>query len=295
MTVTIEQGILGLEAYFVWNGSTVLHGQTLPRARVTKIQGLHSLPDADDNRASRTAAIGEVAYPSLARGKTIVYEGVLQAATLSDLRELEASLRSAFADRSNEGSMAHVPYEDYIGEGGDDGYWFYTARVLQLDVPEEQLFDATAVPSPYQRPFTLGLRMSDPRVYWNEEVSEGPDSSDVTVENLGIAPTDPVVEVGITGTGLHDVTISSDAPHQLELVDVDLTGLGAGRIVFDFAARTIEFITTVGAEVTDIAYSLDVATSDWWDAGIPGLSPGQSTVEQSGGDDITVTFRHASW
>ena len=65
MAVAIIDGILGLEARHRWNGIFLLNDLEggLPRTKLTRITGIHSLPEADDEREPRTAMIGEWIFP----------------------------------------------------------------------------------------------------------------------------------------------------------------------------------------------------------------------------------------
>lgn len=146
---------MGLEYLHTWNSIITLNEQTgIPRIEIDRITGLWSLPEADDNRAPRTAQDGEIVYPSFRRGKTITYTGRVIAATALSLRALQMGFLGAFGERSDEGTMV-------MSHSGAPSY-YYIARVLALDMDEEQTFSQDSVPSPFQRGFDLSLRMSHP-------------------------------------------------------------------------------------------------------------------------------------
>lgn len=145
--------LYGMETWHQWSSGLTLNAGGMPRIVIEKIVGLHALPEADDFRASRTEQPGEIIYPSFARGKTITYNGTIYANSWGNLRTWESTMYWSFWDRSNEGNM---------NVGG--AYRFY-ARPLALEMDDEQTVGPHAIPYPYQRPFVLSLRLSDPNYY----------------------------------------------------------------------------------------------------------------------------------
>lgn len=286
MGVALADGPRGLEATHVWTpdepatSPVVLNDRgALPRFWLDRIGGFKSLPDADDNRQSRTARIGESPLPGLVRGKTITPEGRIQATSLQELRQQESLLQAALGERDLEGGWAAVPKP---GLGDDTFHWETRGRVLQLDVDDEFTYDANAQPTPWQKAFLLGIRLSDPRWTWTDTQLSAENASQVTVTNEGTAPAELVVTVGgASGT----VTVFNDTiGDQLRFV-----GLPAGDLVLDSAARTA---TIAGDDV--LAY-LDSFASTWWDRGRPALRRGANTIRQTGGSSVQVSFRHTSW
>jgi hypothetical protein len=117
----ITAGVLGLEARHTWWGELgpitlnqlwddsgnryvlARPGQPLRPGRaaaaavypLTRIQGLHSRTETDDNRAPLTARMGEEIYLSLQRAKTVTYEGTICGATLADLRRAGRHFRQS--------------------------------------------------------------------------------------------------------------------------------------------------------------------------------------------------------
>jgi hypothetical protein len=104
VSLTITAGVPGLEGEHTWNGGIVLGREfgtpKLPRYKVTKWTGLHSLPESDDNRDKNTSRAGETIWPSFARGKTVIPTGVIQAYDLEEMRVATAYMRGQFANRS---------------------------------------------------------------------------------------------------------------------------------------------------------------------------------------------------
>lgn len=130
--------------------------------RITGITGLSSLGDSEDNRDLRVGGVGEVARLSERRGKTVVYEGKIKAGSLLELREAETALRAAFADQSAEGRMDLSAHPDNTELEGQTAK-FLEARALNCDIIDQQ------TSKKWERPFVIGLRMSDPRVFDEQE------------------------------------------------------------------------------------------------------------------------------
>jgi hypothetical protein len=132
-----------------------------PRYKLTRVSGLHSLGDPQDNRDLLVGRIGEISRLSKRRGKTVVYEGTITARNLLELRTAEQDLRAAFFDLDFEGRMDVAWHEDNA-EFAAIAPKFYEARPLACEVIDEQ------GSAHFNRPFVLSLRMSDPR-YFDEE------------------------------------------------------------------------------------------------------------------------------
>lgn len=121
--------------------------------------GLASLGDATDNRDVRVGEDGEIPRTSHRRGKTVSYEGVIRAGSARELRNYQAELRAAFANRSDEGAMEVFPHELNPEFDEGEGRSLFHARVVgleMLDLRDSQRFEST---------FVLALRMSDARYF----------------------------------------------------------------------------------------------------------------------------------
>jgi hypothetical protein len=129
------------------------------RIMIEQITGWRSLPESDDNRAERTYGEGEIVFPGLLKGKTLVYEGQVRALDWTGLKGPANSMVLGFSNMSDEGVMTVTPHS-FIG----GPVWTYSARVLSLefDPKPEVLLGA---PEPFRWAFQLNLRMSDPRFY----------------------------------------------------------------------------------------------------------------------------------
>jgi hypothetical protein len=205
--------------------------------------------------------------PGAPRGKTVVYEGIVQARTLSGLRQTAKALRAACRERNVEQRM-------WLGTD-----YFMDGRVLAFDEDDEQTTGPQAV-RPFQREFQLSLRLSDSRVYYNQlGVVGAADGESVVLHNSGDADTDPVLTLTVTAA---TVTVYNGTLDKYLIFN----GLGAhiaGVLVVDFKARTAR----IGA--FDAMTGFDTAGSTWWDEYVPGLVPGDNNV------GVTGAAMSASW
>jgi hypothetical protein len=321
----IDAGVLGLEARHTWWGELgpvrfnqlwddagnrivparpgqILRPGRVPAAaiyKLTKITGLHSRPDSDDNRANLTGRVGEEVYPSLQRGKTVTYEGTIIAASLADLRRAETQLRRATAGTSKT-FMLVEPHPTY----GNVPYAYF-ARAMQLDLADEQTNSPSEAMGPYQRPFIFAVRQHDPRYYvWQQRSAMGLTAGGTyTVTNQGSAGADPVFTLHSTpGDYIGSVVRIFNLTMNRELrIDGLLVAPGLvfpittvinGYVRINFADRTI-MNNTGGSLVRGI----DISLSDWWDAGIMGLAPGDNAIKAVGDNVGTfdVQWLDASW
>jgi len=211
---------------------------------------------------------------ALRHGKTIVYSGLLLGATAISLRTLRTNMLSAFAAVTAERTMSIAPHASVGGPA-----WTFNARCTGLDIPEHQTVGWSALPTPYQRDYTLTLRCSDGRIYSVANAVSVTHATAAAVTNSGTAPADPVVTVaGASGT----VTLT-DGTHTLTFANTP-----SGSLVVDFAART--------AKVGSTPVKLVVASSDWWDSFVDGIAPGASvSVTQTGGSSVNVAFTPSVW
>lgn len=302
---TDVQSIPELEAVHTWEAVLALGDNqgSLPRFYVEEWDGLNDLPDLDDLRVNASGMAREKVYPSLPRGKTITCTGKIQAQTAASLRFRAAFMRAALLpDPSTlrEGTMRIVPKASYGGKS-----YRYTARVRSLQISGKQTYEAQALPSAYQRDFTLVLRMSDGRYFVDGEtiVAQGANGSGannpfVDVTNTGTAPADPVYR--ITGP----VTNPQITRPGYTLRLPGLVIAGGGWVDVDFLNRRV--VDSGGFDRTP--YVDD--QSNWWERGIPGLPPASPlgvgvttrvTLAQTGsgnpgaGSNVRATFDAAVW
>ena len=286
---TVDHGILGLEGIHRIGDELDVNVQTgWPRIELDRITGLHSLPEADDNREPTYAQGGERVYPSLARGKTITYEGRVLGRDIWQLRSKTHALRLACAGgRLMETSFVVRPHPTVGGNSHR-----FDARVLSLEVDDEQTLGNEAMPTAYQRGFVLTVRQSDPRYYLvGADVSSGGAAgATVTLDNVGNAPALPVFVVnGPVADELLFHRFDNFVERKLLYDDV---GLAAGQqLRLDFNNRTLRRVS----DDASFEHKRVFEDSNWWDAGAAGLNAGITHVTVTGGGSWTITFSPASW
>lgn len=284
-----DDGILGLEGEFVFRSLTMNNRSalTFPRVIVDRITGLHSRADREAASEPKRGQIGEHHYPAAPRGKTVVYEGRVQAQSLVSLRSMERAMRGVFNDPIDAiHTMVHQPP---AARGGVS--WFYNARIMSLDITDEQTRGPGALPSPWQRLFAASLRMVDPRFFSSDLIVSPLKSTGQshTVVHEGGAPTDPVIRLhGPLGT---TVTISRPG-EVLELTGAQLATVGSGEtLIVDFMAREARVNDDPAQDLSHLV----TFGSTWWDDGKEGVPPlGSHAITVSGGS-WEVLFRHADW
>ena len=219
--------------------------------------------------------MGELGYTSLTRGKTITYEGRVIGRTLEELRAHGTLMRSLFADRTTAHKMAVRP-NPAIGAMA----YYYNARVLALDMDDDQAASPWAMPSPYQRPFVLSLRQLDPRYYRDQAPAfyEGDPGITVTVTNPGLAPTPPYWRIFGPISGGDVVLQRRTNPDERQIVFRDVTIASGAVLRFNHANRMLKRESD-NADFTD---KLDFSATDWWDPGVDDLLPGTTDIRASG-------------
>jgi hypothetical protein len=305
VSLTITAGVPGLEGEHTWNGGIVLGREfgtpKLPRYKVTKWTGLHSLPESDDNRDKNTSRAGETIWPSFARGKTVIPTGVIQASDLEEMRVATAYMRGQFANRSDEGQMISeaVAHLDGIP-------WSWNARVLALDIDDEVKRGPGAQPTPWEREFMLSLRMSDARFYdWSDlglATDSGPfldygagGGAAVThlVVNEGNADSDPVITGTCTAGGEVAMWNAAFNASDGNPPRLHFDNLEPGELEVNFRAKSAT-LTPIGDDPEEVSQLL-LADSSWWDELIPGLIPGNNLVAVEGLDNWHVLHYNTSW
>ena len=284
--VTNAHGVPGLEGIHSWRGFSLNNYHAVPMAvaKLRKITGLHSRPDSDDNREPLKGHSGERVLPSQTRGKTVIYEGVLQAPTLDNLRQVAAGMRSAFGTTTAE-DFIHVTVPP--ARGGVS--WYGQARVIDFTMDEEQTFPQQALPTPWQRPFTITFRMS--RGYWMSDPPQADsgvgNGTVLTRFNEGNFPADPIITFSGPAALVNVERIGGPEPRKLQFAELD--DLAVARVQLDFGARTMWANT--GA---DAGNRLVMAQSNWWDDGASGMRPGQNDIRVAGVSSWELYYRHTS-
>jgi hypothetical protein len=147
-----------------------------PRFKLLRITGLGSKGEQEENADRPVGRPGEISRLSMRRGKSVVYEGELQARSLLALREAEEAFRAAFEDGTTLGRM-DVTWHPLLTEFAAVPAKFYEARALTADIIDQQA--ATT----WSRPYVVGLRNLDRRYF------------DEATEVHSVEITEPLVEV----------------------------------------------------------------------------------------------------
>lgn len=268
----IDSGVLGIEALWTWDDALLLNDQTAAdHFHISKVTGLLGGADHEDPRAKKVGRIGENVYPTSPGGVTVVLEGELRSQTLPGLRSFGRALRGAFADLRAERPMDIAPHVDLGGP---------TGRFHARQLPDGLTLDDIQQTTRWSRKATLGLRLSDPRVYFSAlavDVTGDP----AIVTNPGSAPADPIlILAGASG----NVTVDNGTN------TLSFTGVPSGTLIIDFAARTARIF---GGDNVQLV----VADSDWWDSFVDGIPAGATSlaINQTGATSVQVTFTPADW
>lgn len=288
------QSVPGLEAVHIWSDLVAMNDLgNFPRVRLRRIPGFHALPDFEDNRTPRFGQIGENPRFSIPNGKNVTYEGTIEALDNDSLREFEGRLGSAFSRR--DGRMSITPFNWSSSQP-----WYYDARITAFDPPEELPESMRTFTQGFERKFTLGLRMSDPRFYTAVRTAEartpavaavagiqlpwrlpvvipdltGGSSGVLTVVNLGSAPVDPVID--LYGPAKNPWLENETLGVGIYFKEVEIAN--GSFIRLDFNSRSI---LLDGAD--ELRGKLNDEESTWWDPGVPGLRPLEPGMGNSDG------------
>jgi Phage tail protein len=284
-------GILSLEARHQWNDGTVMNDlDASPRIKIDAISGLRSIADGEDNRTSMPGRRGERVRHGLRRGKTVAYEGRVQARSLADLRSLFDHFASEFDDLA-EGRMLVSAHPEYSAGFSR----FYRGRAITFNDGDE-IFNPDSR-WPYQQSFALGIRMGDTRFYGLQQVSVetgeiaesgglappatppltisslGDGAGTVTVGNPGTAAADPVIEI----FGPISNPVITNLTQGLALAFRDVTIAEGSFLRIDFDARTVLLEGT-----SDYRSKIDWSLSDWWNPGVAGFLAGDNVIQLRG-------------
>lgn len=306
-------GLEGIHTPDVSFPVTLNDRSSFPRYKLRRIAGLRSRPDFAPPEADKaTMRVGEVPRQGELLGKTIVYEGDVEATDLVMLREACEDLTAAF-ESTGEIRMDVEPHPSYAGPALPSR--FYHGRPLECtveEVPPTRVFGPT---SGWRLPFTLSLRLSDPRYYFptlatvtddvlGDESGDGgfpvtpplylePSSTDglrVTCLNEGKAPTEATITVAGPVVNPRLSRVGTDYFLKFR----DLTLEAGETLIVDSHARTAR-----RGSGTNVTHKLHPA-STWWDRGVEFLPRGSSEVRLRGYTiaapaSLSVAFYSADW
>lgn len=285
----------GREAIHTWDGRLVLGDPTTsPAFLIEEISGRDAKADHEDRRTPRVGQIGETPRRTLLQGKTEAWRGSIYAGSLAELRRARALLLDAFST-NDELRMDVAWHPDYratlLPEEQVD--WFFHARCIALSAPD---MAPKLTPRGLRVPFTLALRLSDPRYYQARELVYETGSLDtssettlpvtapftvggglvgaVAVSNPGTAPVDPVIDIHgpATAPELFNDTVGAVLRTRAVTIPAD------SFLQVDFRERRLLLDGQ-----SDYGHRLDRAQTNWWDEGVPGLAPGENLIRLRGG------------
>lgn len=297
--------IPGLNAAHQWRGLVWLNDKSSwPQVKLRRLPGFHTRPETQLQSDLPAGRMGELPRRSFKSGKSIVYEGNLRARDQASLESFRSELLAAFGD-DDVGQMVITPY-DLPGPPR-----FFNARVSALDIPEELPPDANRESYGYERPFTLGLRLHDPRFYdysekefstapmildagtslpWTLPVviaSSGTSSGGMEVENEGTCPTP--FEVDLYGPVTNPRLLNLTIDRQIAFKDLSIATGQFVRVNY-FTGE----ILLNGTE--DVSWRRDPLRTDWWDMDAPdGLVAGINELRYTGdviSDPAIATIRY---
>lgn len=268
----ITHGPGGLWEVHKWNNDLELNTEIEAgegNYLINKITGLNALADIVDNSTKRVGRPGENFNPSSPGGKTVTYDGEIRELDVPSMRLSRTSLIAAFSNTRAEGYMDLIPQVP-VGDNSPTARFF--GKVLQLDPPEE------ISSYEFKRNFLLGLRLTDPRIYF-PSLAVDETGNPAVVTNPGNAEVEPLITVaGASG----DVTIT-DGTRTLTFRNCP-----AGSLAIDFAKH----IAKVGSTPVELV----TPSSDWWDSHVPGIDGGATvSIAQTGGTGVRVQFTPAVW
>lgn len=286
----IAEGPLGLEALHTWNGLTMNALNSFPRYNLTTINGLYSRAESEEVSDPAQGSIGEITYPSMPRGKTIVYNGVIEALSLPSLRAAITNLKAYFADTISEHFLTISPA---TGRGGVS--WTGIGKAMALDIDEDQQRPLTAV-FPHARGFSASIRLVDPRFYTSADPVSAAGGAVVGVTNLGNAPADPIFTltgpITSSGYGPRIERTTPDARILTFKTSIAWAAFSGGQhLVVVFGRIPMAYSPELGGDFS----TLVKFDSTWWDDGAPGIIPGSQQVSASHCAAWSVTYSHAVW
>jgi hypothetical protein len=288
--------IVGLEGRHSCGLMTLNNLTTWPRFKLEGIPGLRSLPDFDPIQDAATGRIGEVPRLGERRGKSITYEGVLQALTLLSFREMSALMPSHLAS-TDELKWIAAPHPSDPNKTVLPTRFFH-ARTVEATVSETWHEHMRTKERGFIAPFSVVLRLSDPRYYHGDEkVYQSSTLATTTAWGIPItpdgetdSPSDQMVSLDVANDGnyhtesLITVSVNSGASDPIinPVVVNNTDGVfirfreltldpGEGITIDSRRRRVVRF------NGNNQRHKID-PTSTWWDRGVPNLKPGTSKI-----------------
>ena len=286
----------GLEARFVWKGPIgdfVINDQIAnpPRAFLRTIGGWRSTADAELPAEKNMAQEGERPRFGLRAGKTLTFEGKIEAKSAAQCRSFADDMLAGFWETTQE----YVMEIQVRTAGAWVTIFTFNARAISVDSPEAQTVGPNRGTYGWERGYVITLRMGIPKFYSTQEVNvqtgavvvgstgiippftppillpASATGASVDVLNEGGAPADPLLR--IWGPVSDPVVTNDDLPASLSFPGVQLAN--GQWLDVDFVTRQVLL-----EGQSDFRRFL---RGGWWDRGVPGLPPkATSTIRLSG-------------
>jgi phage-related protein len=267
----------GIDAVFQYNDLTFNDRSTIDKIRITSIDGIDDA-DIRDVREDRPASDGEIPYDSHYGGRTMVFNGRIEAFQRDKLRDMQYALRTAFLDINEEKPLY------FLTNNAATYHFIMCKKNTKLQMGEEQKNQL------FFRDFQLTLRASYPAFYiFNQHFANWTPPASQAVTNLGNYTTYPLINLfGSMNTVEFHIEDPDGDIHPFKL-NTGVT-IGSGDFYrLDFYERS-----ATDQDGNDVFSDVD-PTSDW-----VGLEPGTSYITIPGGKTnvsgpggMDITYRDA--
>ena len=259
----------GVECVFSYNGLIFNDRNVIDKYRVLSIAGLDD-PDIRDSREDNPAYEGETVYGTFHGGRTLVFEGRIEAYTLHKLRDMQQALRQAFNTIRSEEKLYFL-----TGNSATDHY-IMCKKNQKIQWAEEQTKDN------FFRTFQITLRASNPRFLRNRRktVSMPFDSDGVTLINEGNYNAQPIIRLRGSLANVefqNSSAIKADGSYETFKLKTGQTIAAGNYYEVDIANNTI--IDRFGVN----RFNTFDFTSDW-----PTIYPGGNNIFIPSGKCISI-------
>lgn len=271
----------GIECVFSYNQFIFNDTSVIDKIRVLKISGLDDA-EIRDSREENPGSEGETAHDAFPGGRTMVFEGRVEAFSLKKLRDMQMAFRSAFVD------LQEKPLYFLTGDASTEHY-IRCRKSQKLQWDDEQTNGNT-----FFRPFQLTLRASNPRFFRNKNkvITMAHSESNKDIFNEGNFRTQPVIRLTGQMTDIefrNESVVNPDGSFQTMKFKAGTTIPLNDYYEIDIAKNTI--VNSAGVnKFNDLDY-----TSDWLYLypGVNQIAIPTGKVDSTGGGEIRFTFRDA--
>lgn len=288
--------IVGLEGIFTSNGITLNDLPSgFPRYRLTGIPGLLGTPDTDWQDEKAFGRTGMVPRKTARGGRSITFEGVIEATDQVMLRQATEDLVAAFQDTVEQRFEAKS-HPLWPPEAAIPLRWFY-ARCDCLPVEDFSEAVLGSVTYGYQRPFSIIARLSDPRYYHEDSIHEvddtrspvsgagvpftpggrsgSPSGNGFSITTTNPGTTDSDAQIKINGPIRNPIISNETLDLFLKFRDMTLGDLET--VIVDFKRRTA-YKEVSGANCRHKIHP----NSTWWDRDAKCIVPGENIITLRG-------------